>query len=261
MELGERIRQARQRAHLSQEKVAELIGVSRQAVTKWESGQSTPTTDNLCRLAEILETTVDLLIAPEDNSRSVAQEVYRMLKEEETKKAAQKRSELRKNCRTALLVLLIYGIIYLAEKLTGWNRTEMALLPWLIDTRSTRHRYLFGWLLHNGLFFCSCLLTVLPSLMGKRRLSLSCLAGFILGLLFGESFGQLPMLVAPGYHYGWLIWGGIYLACAAMGIWLQRMKEPSFSDWKLRLWLFIFLLIPTAITLLVLLGIPPYARN
>jgi len=72
MELGERIRQARQRAHLSQEKVAELIGVSRQAVTKWESGQSAPTTDNLFRLAEILGTTVDLLIAPAGDSRSVA---------------------------------------------------------------------------------------------------------------------------------------------------------------------------------------------
>ena len=53
MELGERIREARLRAHLSQEKVAELIGVSRQAVTKWESSQSAPSTDNLFKLAEV----------------------------------------------------------------------------------------------------------------------------------------------------------------------------------------------------------------
>ena len=37
--LGERIRAARQAAGLSQEKLAERLGLTRQAVTKWETGQ------------------------------------------------------------------------------------------------------------------------------------------------------------------------------------------------------------------------------
>ena len=40
MTLSERIRQCRQQAGLSQEQVAELVGVSRQAVAKWEAGVS-----------------------------------------------------------------------------------------------------------------------------------------------------------------------------------------------------------------------------
>lgn len=40
MTLGERIKSCRQKAGLSQEKLAELAGVSRQAVTKWEAGGS-----------------------------------------------------------------------------------------------------------------------------------------------------------------------------------------------------------------------------
>lgn len=40
MELNERITQARKRAHLSQEQLGERLGVSRQAVSKWESGVS-----------------------------------------------------------------------------------------------------------------------------------------------------------------------------------------------------------------------------
>lgn len=40
MQLGERIREQRKKHGLSQEKVAEFIGVSRQAVTKWEMNQS-----------------------------------------------------------------------------------------------------------------------------------------------------------------------------------------------------------------------------
>ena len=72
MTLGERIKNQRTRAGLSQERVAELVGVSRQSVTKWESGQSAPSTENLFRLAEIFGTTVDMLldIPDEKNSQS-----------------------------------------------------------------------------------------------------------------------------------------------------------------------------------------------
>ena len=54
MSLGEKIKACRQNAGMSQEKVAELVGVSRQAVTKWEANQSAPNTENLFKLAEIL---------------------------------------------------------------------------------------------------------------------------------------------------------------------------------------------------------------
>ncbi|MBQ7087809.1 MAG: helix-turn-helix transcriptional regulator [Clostridia bacterium] len=61
MTLGERIKEQRTKAKMSQEKLAELVGVSRQAVTKWEAGQSSPSTENLFRIAEVLGTTVDIL--------------------------------------------------------------------------------------------------------------------------------------------------------------------------------------------------------
>ena len=84
MALGERIRQCRVDAHLSQEKVAELVGVSRQAVTKWETNQSAPSTENLFRLAEILGTSVDFLAASEPKEDiSLAEQVYHLFKAEE----------------------------------------------------------------------------------------------------------------------------------------------------------------------------------
>ena len=42
MTLEEQIRNYRKQAGMSQEKMAELIGVSRQAITKWENGTGTP---------------------------------------------------------------------------------------------------------------------------------------------------------------------------------------------------------------------------
>jgi len=46
----------------SQERLAELLGVSRQAVTKWENGKSAPSTENLIKLAAIYKISLDDLI-------------------------------------------------------------------------------------------------------------------------------------------------------------------------------------------------------
>ena len=65
MQLCERIKACRQRCGMTQEQVAEALDVSRQAVTKWENGQSAPSTQNLFKLAELFGTTVDFLTAEE----------------------------------------------------------------------------------------------------------------------------------------------------------------------------------------------------
>lgn len=51
--LGQAIKANRQRCQMTQEFVAEAIGVSRQAVSKWESGTSDPSTSNLIALAKL----------------------------------------------------------------------------------------------------------------------------------------------------------------------------------------------------------------
>ena len=61
MDLGEKISGLRKNAGYSQEKLAELMDVSRQAVTKWESGKANPDTENLIRLAGIFGVSLDEL--------------------------------------------------------------------------------------------------------------------------------------------------------------------------------------------------------
>ena len=53
MELGAKIRQLRTEHSLSQEALAHALGVSRQAVTKWEAGAALPSTANLLALAKL----------------------------------------------------------------------------------------------------------------------------------------------------------------------------------------------------------------
>lgn len=60
--LGEIIKQHRIECKMTQEFVAEAIGVSRQAVSKWESGISDPSTSNLIALAKLFNISADSLI-------------------------------------------------------------------------------------------------------------------------------------------------------------------------------------------------------
>ena len=56
MDMGKAIREGRDRLGMSQEALAERLGVSRQAVSKWEMGTSVPSPENRRALSEILGT-------------------------------------------------------------------------------------------------------------------------------------------------------------------------------------------------------------
>ena len=61
MNIGNRITTLRKEKNISQTELANLLNVSRQAVSKWEQGQSSPDTNKLIQLAEILGTEVEYL--------------------------------------------------------------------------------------------------------------------------------------------------------------------------------------------------------
>ncbi len=61
--LGEALKAQRIRHKMTQEFVAERLGVSRQAVSKWESGASDPSTSNLLALAKLYEVPAEELLS------------------------------------------------------------------------------------------------------------------------------------------------------------------------------------------------------
>lgn len=62
MDIGGKVRHLRERSGLTQEQLAERLGVSRQVVTKWENGSGVPKIENLKALADHFHVTVDELI-------------------------------------------------------------------------------------------------------------------------------------------------------------------------------------------------------
>ncbi len=71
MSIGERIAKCRKEKNLSQEYVAELLDVSRQAVSKWENDQSEPDTGNLIQLARVFGVSVEYLANGEEEAPKV----------------------------------------------------------------------------------------------------------------------------------------------------------------------------------------------
>lgn len=63
MDLAERLAALRKRAGLSQGDVAEQLNVSRQAVSRWETGFTVPSTDNLSHLGRLYGVTLDELLS------------------------------------------------------------------------------------------------------------------------------------------------------------------------------------------------------
>lgn len=66
MNLSEKILQLRKMNGLSQDDLAEKVNVSRQSVSKWESGQATPELEKILILADVFNVTTDNLLRPSE---------------------------------------------------------------------------------------------------------------------------------------------------------------------------------------------------
>ncbi|SCH30822.1 MULTISPECIES: helix-turn-helix domain-containing protein [unclassified Romboutsia] len=82
MNLGENLKKLRKENNLSQEQLAEKLNISRQAISKWESGKTYPDIENLILLRNIFKTTLDELIIGD----SLSEDKIHDVKSEQLKK-------------------------------------------------------------------------------------------------------------------------------------------------------------------------------
>ena len=66
MRLADKLKEARKNAGLTQGELAEKICVSRQAITKWETGKGIPDVDNLKVISKVLNVSIDFLLDDEE---------------------------------------------------------------------------------------------------------------------------------------------------------------------------------------------------
>ncbi len=81
MTFGEKLFKLRKEKGFSQEALAEQIGTTRQAISKWENNQGFPETEKLLQLSNIFEITIDSLLKDEKSSNDVNERGYYVSKE------------------------------------------------------------------------------------------------------------------------------------------------------------------------------------
>lgn len=67
MTIGDKIKQQRKQKRLTQEELSEKLHVSRQTISKWETGLVTPDVDNIIQLCKIFEISTDELLTNSSN--------------------------------------------------------------------------------------------------------------------------------------------------------------------------------------------------
>lgn len=87
MTLGDKLTKLRKENNYTQEQLAELLGVSRQAVSKWESDTAYPETDKLIKLGELYGCSMDYLLKDEADGSAFAPKPRAFVFEKKSKKS------------------------------------------------------------------------------------------------------------------------------------------------------------------------------
>lgn len=108
MTLGEKITKQRKELNYTQEQLADILGVSRQSVSKWESDIAYPETDKLIELGKLFDCSMDYLLKEEvTEKREVPASGFTEKVEEISKKVMTDKNKV-----TAKKLLKIISIIF-----------------------------------------------------------------------------------------------------------------------------------------------------
>ena len=105
MNLSEKIMLLRKKEGWSQEELANHLQISRQAVSKWESGQSMPDTDKIIQLSQLFHVTTDYLLLDQENEGNIQTGIYLSLAQVQEYLKIRKQSSLKIAFATFLCVI------------------------------------------------------------------------------------------------------------------------------------------------------------
>ena len=120
MTLGEKIAKQRKELNYTQEQLADILGVSRQSISKWESDIAYPETDKLIELGKLFDCSMDYLLKEEVNEKSGAQasgftetveEISRKVMTDKNKGKAKKILKIIGICLAVILSIDIISIL------------------------------------------------------------------------------------------------------------------------------------------------------
>ncbi|MCD8381708.1 MAG: helix-turn-helix domain-containing protein [Clostridiales bacterium] len=128
MTFGDKILKLRKEKGLSQDALAELLGVSRQAISKWELGEAMPDISNIIQLSQFFHVSLDFLMNDECTSDANIPTVNET--EQNEKSSPNKRAHI------LTYVLFITGVVGLLSLLIFSSLVPVTVMQPLLETQS-----------------------------------------------------------------------------------------------------------------------------
>lgn len=125
---GEYLKQLRTENKMSQEQLAEKLCISRQSISKWEQGVSSPDIENFAKLAQLYKVSVDSLINGEPDSDEKAISVAVIAEDKSTAERPQKKKRGWFFVSYPILMVILYTIIGAVFSVKGWAFGWIVLL-------------------------------------------------------------------------------------------------------------------------------------
>ncbi len=127
MELKEKLVALRKRKGLSQLELAEMVKVSRQAVSRWEVGSAIPSTNNLKFLSDLYGVPIEYLFDEDAELSSGNKEVEDASKEDLTEDKAQKNDKKIQIWPFILIAIILVGVIVGIKGLKGNSNSDLPM--------------------------------------------------------------------------------------------------------------------------------------
>lgn len=116
MEIGNKILELRKKNNLSQEKLAEQVGVARQTISKWELGETSPDLKQSKKLSEIFNISLDVLVNTPKNETN-----NEVVNDTNMQKLAEIILKILKGIGIFLLVFIIVYLIIIILSFAAFN--------------------------------------------------------------------------------------------------------------------------------------------
>lgn len=115
MEFSEKIITLRKGRELTQEQLAERLSVSRQSISKWESGQVIPEAEKIVELSKVFDVTLDYLLKPSEIDELAVKTEMLENQQKQILDREQKRGKIFKNILCTAAIYLIFFAAFLVE--------------------------------------------------------------------------------------------------------------------------------------------------
>ena len=111
MTLGEKIARQRKELNYTQEQLADILGVSRQSISKWESDIAYPETDKLIELGKLFDCSMDYLLKEEITEKDGVQTLGFTEKVEEIRRKVMTEKSKRKAKKILKIICIILAVV------------------------------------------------------------------------------------------------------------------------------------------------------